>query len=123
MSEKRRGRGEEGVAAGGAAPVCFGGAGARAESVGDGVKSGEERGRRSQMRRSLSDDPVTRREREGITRRVLTKSVWAIVVEIGFFVYELRRNVGQLSHANDRDEFFADAPECPTRGNSCPMIH
>lgn len=51
-------------------------------------KERSERGARSQMRRSLSEEPVTRRFREGITMSALTKSMCARVVERCVFVCE-----------------------------------
>lgn len=72
------------MAAGGAAPVRGSESSGSAGSVEEVSESNSkaEREVRSHRRRSLSDDPVTRSEREGRTRRVLMKSVWATVVEM-----------------------------------------
>lgn len=101
MSERRNGSGASEVGAGGAAPlwVSAGAGGAEVgssddvavEEVGRDAKSVESRGDRSQMRMSLSDEPVTRTLSWGMTVSAFTKSVWAIVVERCAFVCEKER--------------------------------
>lgn len=102
LSEVSRGKGFCETAAGGAAPpdpVFFDSTGASDSSfvvvelelaVAEEArleKSKESRVDKSQIRKSLSDDPVTSTSSSGMTSRVLMKSVCAIVVDMAVLVW------------------------------------